>query len=63
MFSLIITIAIVGVVVYFILQAPMPQGFKIAIYGVAILAVIFYALASMGIHPQNYDIPVPQVTK
>lgn len=55
MISLIITIAIVGLIVYLVeTYVPMPQPFKIAIRVVVILCLILYLVQLFGL-----DLPVP----
>jgi hypothetical protein len=60
MISLIITLAIVGVIVWAIhTYIPMPPAFKTAIYIIAVVCVVFYVLSAFGL--LNRDIPVPQL--
>jgi hypothetical protein len=61
MISLIITIAIVGLIVWAICTlVPMPAPFKKAIVVFAIICVVIYLLSALGLwHP--HDMPVPNL--
>lgn len=60
MISLLITIALIGLLVWALITfVPMPDKFKTAIIVVAIVCVIIYVLSAMGATPR--DVPVPQV--
>lgn len=61
MIELVITIAIVGLIVWAVTTfIPMPAGFKTAIYVVALVCVIVYLLRSFGLWSGG-DVPVPQL--
>lgn len=61
MISLIITIAVLGLIVWAITTyVPMPNGFKQAIYVIAVICLVIFVLNAFGIwHIQ--DAPVPQL--
>lgn len=60
MISLIITIAVVGLLVWAIVTyVPMPPAFKTAIIIVAVLCLVIYILSAFGL--LSRDIPVPQI--
>lgn len=63
MISLIIYIAILGLIVWLVTAyIPMPEGFKRAIYIIAVICVIFILLDAVGLLPLRvYDPPVPQL--
>lgn len=46
--SLLITLAIIGLIVWIILQIPMPSQIKNVIIGVAILFIVIWLLKSIG---------------
>ena len=48
--SLLITIALVGFVVWLILQIPMPDAFRNVILGIVVLVLVLYVLQVFGIH-------------
>lgn len=50
MISIILTIAVVGFIVWIITQIPMPQLFKNIIYGVVAICLIIYVLQVLGFH-------------
>lgn len=55
MIALIITLALVGFVVYLIqTYVPMPQPFKIGIYVIVVIVLIVYLMRVLGIQ----DIPI-----
>jgi hypothetical protein len=47
--SIILTIAIIGLVVWIILQIPMPAPFKNVIIGVALLLILLWLLKHLGV--------------
>lgn len=58
MIQLILTLALVGLIVYLIVcYVPMPEPIKIAIYVIVAICVIFYLMQVFGIG----DLPVPRV--
>jgi predicted membrane channel-forming protein YqfA (hemolysin III family) len=60
MIALIVTLAVVGLLVWLITTyIPMPPLFKTAIYIVAAICVIFYILRVFGL--LNRDIAVPRL--
>ncbi len=62
--ELIITLAIIGLIVWAITTyLPMPDLFKKAIYVVAAICVIIFVLNAFGIWHGGRDIPVPQLRK
>lgn len=54
MLALILTLAVIGVVVYLIEQLPMPQPFILAIRIIVIVCVVIYLVQLFGL-----DIPLP----
>lgn len=50
MLELIITIAILGVIVWAVTKIPMPEPFRVAIYAIAVIMLLLY-LASFFGHP------------
>jgi hypothetical protein len=48
--SLLITIALVGFIVWLILQIPMPQPFRNIIVGIVVLILVLYVLQILGFH-------------
>lgn len=60
MLHLIIWLALIGLIVYLVTNyIPMAQPFKIAIYVVAAICVIFLLMSAFGLS----DIPVPQLRR
>ncbi len=60
MISLIVTLAVVGFLVWIITTyIPMNEGFKKAIVVVAIICVILYLLQAFGI--RSHDIGIPRL--
>ena len=58
MIQLILTLAIVGFLVYLIVNfIPMPQPFKMAIYGIVAVCLVLYLMAVFGIA----DVPMPHL--
>ena len=61
MIELIVTIAILGLIVWAIVTfIPMPVGFKNVIYVVAIVCLVVFLLRAFGLW-HGGDIPVPQL--
>jgi predicted membrane channel-forming protein YqfA (hemolysin III family) len=61
MISLILTVAFVGVLVFLLTKyVPMPDGFKTAIYIIAVVCVALYVLRAFGLL-HGADVPVPQL--
>lgn len=55
MITLILTIAIVGFLVYLITRfIPMPEPFKAVIYAIAAIVLILYLMRALGFH----DLPL-----
>ena len=63
MISLLVTIAVVGLIVWAITLIPMPQAFKTAIIVIAIICVVLYVLQVLGLWGGSamHDIPVPRL--
>lgn len=62
MIELIVTLAIVGVVIWGVTQIPMPQWLKTVIYVVAAICVVCFLLNAFGLMPNGtHDIPVPKL--
>ena len=60
MISLLVTIAIVGLLVWlFTVKFPLPSPFDTILWVVAVVGIIFYVLAAFGLVP--FDIPVPRL--
>lgn len=60
--SLLILIAVLGLVVYLIITLiPMPPQFRTAIIVVALFAVILLVLQAMGLLPSVTSVQVPRV--
>lgn len=59
--GLIVTLAIVGLIVYGITLIPMPGWLRTTIMIVAAISVLFYLLNVFGITGQFRDIPVPRL--
>lgn len=61
MISLILTLAVVGMIVWAVVTyIPMPDGFRKVIIVVAIVCVAIYVLYAFGFSGAH-DVPVPQV--
>lgn len=56
MISLILALALVGVVIYLVEQLPMPPAFKLAIRVIALIAIVLYLVQQFGL-----DVPVPRL--
>lgn len=50
MIAIILTIAIVGFLVYVITLIPMPQIFKTVIYGVVAICLVIWLLQTLGVN-------------
>lgn len=62
MITLIVSIAIVGLIVWAITTfIPMPPQFKTAILVVALICIILYLLQAFGILGSAHDVPVPHL--
>lgn len=62
MLALIITLAVIGLLVWLIVTyIPMPAGFRKAILIVAVVCVAFVLLRAFGILPIK-DVPVPNLS-
>ncbi len=63
MIELIVTIAILGLIVWAITTLiPMPENFKKAIYIIALVCLLIFVLRAFGIvGPVVHDISVPQL--
>lgn len=57
MITLIITIAVAGLLVWAVTQIPMPPPFRTAIYVIAVVCLVLYMLRFFGVH---HDIPLPR---
>ncbi len=61
MIELIVTLAIVGLIVWAVITfIPMPDAFKKAIIVIAIICVVVFVLKAFGIWG-GHDIPVPKL--
>ena len=66
MISLIVTLAIVGLIVWLVTAyIPMPEVFKKVIYVVAVVCVLLFVLRAFGILHSTpiHDVPVPQLVR
>ncbi len=62
MIALIVTIALVGLIVWLITTyIPMPPGYKRAIQIIALVCVILFVLKAFGLFEHAHDIPVPKL--
>lgn len=62
MISLIVTVAIVGLIVWAIVTyIPMPPGFKNAIIVIAVICVLLFVLQAFGLLNGVKDVPVPRL--
>lgn len=60
MISLIVTIAVVGLLVWLVVTyLPMPEPFKKIIIAIAVVCVVLYVLAAFGLIGR--DVPVPKI--
>jgi len=60
MIELVVSIAIIGVVVWCIVTLiPMPSQFKTAIVVIAVVCVVIYVLRAFGLFTGGYDLPCP----
>ena len=61
MISLVITIAVLGCIVWAVtMLIPMPDNFKKAIYVIALICLAVFVLNAFGIW-NFHDVPVPQL--
>lgn len=64
MLELIISVAIVGVVVWCIVTLiPMPSQFKTVIVVIAMVCVVIYVLRAFGLFAGGHDLPVPDLRR
>lgn len=62
MITLIVTLAVIGLVVWLITTyIPMPDLFKRVIYIIAVICVVFYLLQVFGLLGHIHDIDVPKI--
>ena len=58
MITLLLVIAVIGVLVYLVEQLPLAAPFKIVIRALAIIIIILYIVQAFGL-----DIPLPRVRR
>lgn len=62
MITLIVTLAVVGLLVWLITTyIPMPPAFKTTIIVVSVICVVLYVLQAFGVMGHAHDISVPQI--
>lgn len=62
MIGLIITIALLGLIVWAVTTyIPMPPPFKTAIYVIAVICLILYVLSAFGLLGGVHDVGVPHI--
>lgn len=62
MISLIVAIAVVGLIVWALTTyVPMPPAFKTAIVVIAVVCLVLFVLQAFGLLVGVHDVPVPQL--
>lgn len=56
--EMIITIALMGLIVWAVTQIPMPEPFKRAIYAISILVLVVYVLQAFGVMPSFKELRI-----